>query len=81
MVTEAVAYMVAWTYLGVRRLVDFDSESTVNAFTLLLAEAPGREDIQVSRVPYQRDPEMAKRVWKRLAERIATEGVEMAVFG
>jgi hypothetical protein len=32
-------------------------------------------------VPYEHDPELAYRVWKRIAERIATEGVAMAVFG
>ena len=78
---EQLAYMVAWTYRGERRLVDFDSESMANAFTVLLAEANGRTDISVLRVPYQRDPEMAKRVFRRITEKIATEGVEMAVFG
>lgn len=78
--TERVAYMVAWTYRGRRELIDCDSEHLAGTIAALLAES-GRTEVTVMEVPYEHDPAMAKRVWKRLSERIAAEGVEMAVFG
>lgn len=80
MVGEAVAYMVAWTYRGRRELIDCDSEHLAGTIAAMLVES-GRTDVTVTRVPYQPDPEMAKRVYQRIAERLAVEGVEMAVFG
>ena len=76
---DRVAYMVAWTYRGQRELIDCDSEHLAGTIAVLLRES-GREDVAVTQVPYEHDPEMAKRVWKRIAARIAAEGVERAVF-
>lgn len=75
-----VAYMVTWTYRGQRELIDCNSEQLAGTIAILLRES-GREDVTVDEVPYEPDPEMAKRVRKRIAERLANEGVEMAVFG
>ena len=75
-----MAYMVAWRYGGRRHLIDCDSEHIAGMIAILLRES-GRDDVTVTEVPYEPDPEMAKRVRKRIAERLANEGVEMAVFG
>lgn len=77
--SEQVAYMVAWTYRGQRELIDCDSERLAGSIAALLSES-GRTEVTVMEVPYAPDPEMAKRVWKRIAARIAAEGVERAVF-
>lgn len=75
-----VAYVVTWTYRGRRELIDCDSDHMAGTIAMLLRES-GREDVAVTQVPYERDPERAARVRKRIAERLAVEGVEMAVFG
>lgn len=80
MVTERMVYMVTWSYRGKRELIDCDSRELAGTIAVLLSES-GRDNVMVTEVPYEPDPEMAKRVWKRIAERMATEGVEMAVFG
>lgn len=77
---DRVAYMIAWTYRGRRELIDCDSEHLAGTIAILLRES-GREDVTVSETPYEPDPEMAKRVFKRITDRLAVEGVEMAVFG
>lgn len=74
-----IAYMVAWTHLGKRELIDCDSQLLAGTIAVLLRES-GREDVSVMEVPYEPDPEMAQRVWARIQARIAAEGVEMAVF-
>lgn len=75
-----VAYMVTWTYRGQRELIDCDSEHLAGTIAVLLRES-GREDVAVTQVPYERDPERAARVRKRIAERLAGDGVDMGVFG
>lgn len=77
---ELVAYMVAWTYRGRRELIDCDSAQLAGTIAAMLAES-GRTEVTVMEVAYEPDPEMARRAWKRITERIAAEGVEMAVFG
>ena len=75
-----IAYMVTWTYRERRELIDCDSEHLAGTIAVLLRES-GREDVAVTQVPYERDPEMTKRVFKRITDRLAVEGVELAVFG
>lgn len=80
MVTAGVCYMVTWTWFGRRHLIDCDTADLAGTIALLLSET-GRQDVTVMEVPYEPpDPEMAARVRRRIAERLAAEGVEMAVF-
>jgi len=68
------AYMVTWRYMSRPYLVDFDSETMAESFALLLAEAD-RVDVKLTGVEYEPDPEMAKRVWARIEERIRGEAL------
>lgn len=66
-------WVVTWRYRSGWRVIDFSDEDTALRFAQGLAESNDREDVAITPIEYEPDPERAERIWNRLQDRLAHE--------